>query len=364
MKAGQSTNATTQSLRPLVSRPGSKRGRLLGLLAVTAAAVGLFAGLEARRTSISSPATTIAAGSNAGVIASPVDLSIPGPPAGAMADRPAWLVAPGDEALPVNAGPRMGVGEPVPRAARRAVPPAPEPSYASQAYVPPNPPPRYARSSINESEIEGREPPPRMNERGMRGGGQGIDERVHATMLANPSTTVPKGALIQAVLETAIDSSGPGPVRAIVSRNVYGFDGGRVLIPRGSRLYGEYKAEVAAGQNRALIQWQRLTRPDGAIVVLDSPSADPLGRAGVKGSVNSHFFERFGSAILQSTLDVGVALASRNVARGTVIVGLPGSSQSTSAAIPPNVKPTLKVRQGSPVSVFVARDLDFTQVEQ
>ena len=182
-------------------------------------------------------------------------------------------------------------------------------------------------------------------------------------MFANPATTIPKGAVMQAVLETALDSTRGGPARAIISRDIKGFDGTRVLVPRGSRLYGEYKSDVSAGQNRAMIQWVRLMRPDGAVINLDSPSADPLGRAGVKGRVNSHFFEKFGGAILQSSLNLGVALATRNVANGTLVLGLPGSTQTLGLPPPEAVRPTIKVLQGTPVSVFVARDLDFTKVE-
>lgn len=190
------------------------------------------------------------------------------------------------------------------------------------------------------------------------------DERVTATWFQNPSTTIPKGTVIQAVLESALDSTRAGFARAIVSRDVFGFDGTQVLIPRGSRLVGEYKADLTSGQNRALIQWQRLMRPDGAMINLDSPSADPLGRAGVKGKVNSHFLERFGGAILQSALDIGVQLATRSVSRDAVIVALPGSVQGVTAVTPDKVQPTLKVRQGASVSVFVSRDLDFSTVAQ
>lgn len=105
-------------------------------------------------------------------------------------------------------------------------------------------------------------------------------------------------------------------------------------------------------------------RPDGAMINLDSPSADPLGRAGVKGKVNSHFFERFSGAILQSTLDIGVQLATRSVSRDAVILALPGSMQGVTQVAPDKVQPTLTVRQGSSVSVFVSRDLDFSTVTE
>jgi type IV secretion system protein VirB10 len=177
--------------------------------------------------------------------------------------------------------------------------------------------------------------------------------------------TVPKGTIVAAVLETALDSSRAGGVRAIVSRDVRSFDGSRVLIPRGSRLYGEYAADVSAGQNRAMIEWQRLLRPDGVTIELDSPSADPLGRAGVRGKVHSNFFARFGGAILQSVLDIGVALAVGAVTDGdSVIVSVPqGAQQAVGQALPPPPQPRLSVPQGTSVSVFVARDLDFSTVD-
>lgn len=188
-------------------------------------------------------------------------------------------------------------------------------------------------------------------------------ERVLASRLANPSRTIPQGTVIQAVLETALDSTRAGGVRALVQRDVSSFDGTRVLIPRGSRLYGEYEANLQAGQNRALVQWTRLIRPDGVTIALDSPSSDPLGRAGIRGRVDTKFLQRFGGALLQSVLDIGVGVAVNEASNG-VIVALPGSTQNVQVRQPDAVQPTLKVRHGTSVSVFVARDLDFSSVDR
>ena len=188
--------------------------------------------------------------------------------------------------------------------------------------------------------------------------------RSRAGTLANRSTTVPQGTLIPAVLESALDSTRPGLARAIVSRDVRGFDGSRILIPRGSRLIGEYASEVQPGQRRALVNWIRLIRPDGVTIAIGSPSADPLGRTGVRARVNSHFFERFAGAILQSALNLGVNLAATQAGTGAVVV-LPGALQNgaSQAIQPQQITPTLTVRQGTSVSIFVARDLDFTGVD-
>ena len=187
-----------------------------------------------------------------------------------------------------------------------------------------------------------------------------------ASVLRRRSTTVPQGTLIPAVLETALDTTRPGLARAIVSRDVRGFDGARILIPRGSLLVGDYRADVEPGQNRALITWTRLMRPDGAAIAIGSPVADPLGRVGVKGQVNQHFLARFGAAILQSTLDIGVNLASSAGGHNAgVIVALPSAAQASTSSLAtgPQVTPTLTVKQGAAITVFVARDLDFTSVE-
>ncbi|WP_298303446.1 TrbI/VirB10 family protein [uncultured Erythrobacter sp.] len=188
-------------------------------------------------------------------------------------------------------------------------------------------------------------------------------ERITADRLQNPSFTIPQGTVIPAVLETALDSTRAGGVRALVQRDVASFNGTRVLIPRGSRLYGEYEANLQRGQNRALVQWTRLIRPDGVTIALNSPSSDPLGRAGVRGKVDTKFFQRFGGAILQSVLDIGVGLAVNEASNG-VLVALPGSTQNVQITDPQAIQPTLKVRHGTSVSVFVARDLDFSSVDR
>ncbi|MEM8724839.1 MAG: TrbI/VirB10 family protein [Pseudomonadota bacterium] len=193
-------------------------------------------------------------------------------------------------------------------------------------------------------------------------GGQSTD-RVSAGRLRNPSLTIPQGTVIPAVLETALDSTRAGGVRALVQRDVAGFDGTRILVPRGSRLYGEYEADLRSGQKRALVQWTRLIRPDGVTIALDSPSSDPLGRAGIRGKVDSKFLQRFGGALLQSVLDIGVGLAVNEASDG-VIVALPGSTQNVQVTDQQRVQPTLKVKHGTSVSVFVARDLDFSTVER
>jgi len=185
---------------------------------------------------------------------------------------------------------------------------------------------------------------------------------VRSTKLAEPASTVIQGTLIPAVLETAIDTDVPGYVRAVVTQDIKSFDGSRVLIPRSSRLIGEYKGATQAGQRRAYLMWTRLVRPDGVSVALASPAADFSGQAGIGGQVNSHFFSRFGSSILLSILGGASGLVTGGAS--TVVVGGAGSSAASVAAQHDGARgPTIKVRQGEPIRVFTARDLIFSSGE-
>jgi len=192
-------------------------------------------------------------------------------------------------------------------------------------------------------------------------------ETTHASRLSDPSRVAPQGTVIPAVLETAINSDTPGFARAVVSRDVRGFDGSRVLIPRGSKLVGQYKSAVAEGQSRAFVVWSRILTPDGVSIDVDSPAADPQGRGGLSGEVDSHFFRRFGAAILLSVLTGGIdALASSGTNNTAIVIGSPTqATQLASVALQKqiDIPVTIKVPQGEPIRVFVARDLDFSAVE-
>jgi type IV secretion system protein VirB10 len=168
--------------------------------------------------------------------------------------------------------------------------------------------------------------------------------------------------MIPAVLETALNSDLPGYARAVVSRDVRGFDGRTVLIPRGSRVIGQYRSGVAVGQSRAFIIWSRVLRPDGASVQIASSGADPLGRAGLEGQVDRHFFSRFGGSALMSVISAGAsALVGRPSTQ--VVIGSSGQAGALASSVSAQgVPPTIKVAQGSPIRIFVGRDLDFSAV--
>jgi type IV secretion system protein VirB10 len=184
----------------------------------------------------------------------------------------------------------------------------------------------------------------------------GSSDVATAEPMTSPSDTIAQGTLIPAVLETAIDTDLPGYVRAVVSRDVKSFDGSKVLIPRSSRLVGQYKSGLSSGQTRAYVIWSRLIRPDGVSIALGSPAVDFSGASGLTGKVDSHFFKRFGSAVLLSVVG-GLSSIAGNA---SVIVSGGQSAASVAAERDTNIAPTVKVLQGQPIRVFTARDLDFS----
>jgi type IV secretion system protein VirB10 len=181
-----------------------------------------------------------------------------------------------------------------------------------------------------------------------------------ATRMVDPKSTVTQGTLIPAILETAIDTDVPGYVRAIVSADVRSFDGSRVLVPRSSRLIGQYKSGMQAGQKRAYVIWTRLIRPDGVSVNIASPAVMFSGETGLAGKVNSHFFERFGSAMLLSVIG---GLSSIGGNAGVVIAGGGQSAAAAAVGQSAQIGPTIRVRVGEPIRVFTSKDLDFSKVK-
>jgi type IV secretion system protein VirB10 len=191
-------------------------------------------------------------------------------------------------------------------------------------------------------------------------------DTAHATQMHDLGRTVPQGAVIAATLETAINSDLPGSVRAVVSRDVRSFDGSRVLIPRGSKLIGQYKSAAAVGQTRAFVVWSRIISPTGVSIDVGSPATDRLGRGGLDGEVDDHFFRRFGAAILLSVINAGLTAAANSSHDNTTLVIASPTQANQVAAIALqkqiDIPETIKVAQGVPVQVFVARDLDFAGV--
>ncbi|OCJ22197.1 conjugal transfer protein [Agrobacterium sp. B131/95] len=206
-------------------------------------------------------------------------------------------------------------------------------------------------------------------------------ETVTASRNDRIDALIPQGVLIRGVLETAIQSDLPGMVRAVISTDVYSFDGRRILLPKGTMLTGEYKSGMARGQTRILIVWTRALRSDGTSVALGSYGTDDLGRSGLAGFVDKHYLERFGAAAVLSMVGGISSFVAGLNSDGS---SSSGSSSSTSSDAQTqaqqtlsqtmaemanialkdsiNIPPTIYVDQGTQIMVFVRKDLDFSSL--
>jgi len=185
-----------------------------------------------------------------------------------------------------------------------------------------------------------------------------------AEVIANPSNTVIQGTMIQAVMETALDSSLPGQTRAIISEDVFSYDGSRLLIPRGSRLIGRYRSGIEIAQKRVTIAWDRIVLPNNQTVQISSFGGDALGRSGVTGFVDTRFDERFGSAALISIISAAPSVAAAQVEDETTADVLEDVGDDLADATDSvigeylSIGPVIYVDQGARVTVMVDRDLE------
>lgn len=135
------------------------------------------------------------------------------------------------------------------------------------------------------------------------------DDKTKVTQVADLGNTVLQGKIVDVVLETAINSELPGTIRGIVSRDVYAESGTKVMIPKGTRVYGAYSSAVKRGQSRLNVTWNRLIRPDGVSVSVVASAADQFGRIGIEGDVDNRYSEIFSNSLLLNFVNLGTALA-------------------------------------------------------
>ncbi|WP_202634583.1 TrbI/VirB10 family protein [Rugosibacter aromaticivorans] len=179
-----------------------------------------------------------------------------------------------------------------------------------------------------------------------------------------------QGKMIDAELETAINTDLPGQIRAVVSNPLYAEQGQEALVTPGSRLNGVYNTAVSKGQVRVFVIWNRLIRPDGVEITLDSGATDALGQAGLQGETDNHFAQIFGMSALLSIIGAGAGTSSvgsdsnynsADAYRSAVQQSFARTSNSVLAPYA-NIPPTNTVHQGERIKVFLNRDLDFCRL--
>lgn len=194
-----------------------------------------------------------------------------------------------------------------------------------------------------------------------------------ATMLENPSLTATMGTAIPCTVQPALDTTLPGIVTCVQKLDVYSTDGKVLLLEKGTKWVGQQRAGLQQGQRRVGIIWARGETPNHVLVDVDSAAADELGRPGITGEIDNHFWERFGGAIMLSLIsDVGSYIAATQTSAGNsggnTNITFPNTVQGSQDVMTEvirhtiDIPPTLTKNQGADVMIYVARDLDFSDV--
>ena len=168
---------------------------------------------------------------------------------------------------------------------------------------------------------------------------------------------LPVGTLLPAILQTPVDTSRGGPVKAIVSQNVRGEDGTLVLVPKGTMLLGEYPPGAEGAGKRVMIDWTRLVLPDGREVEMTFPSTDRNGAAGVKGKLHTNTLGRVAGAVLQTALNAASFGLLNRATSDTVVVGMPQTTVGGQNANDSRRRITIKA--GTRIQVYASQPIDF-----
>ncbi|MCR8715693.1 TrbI/VirB10 family protein [Stenotrophomonas indicatrix] len=204
--------------------------------------------------------------------------------------------------------------------------------------------------------------------------GPDVDDVSSATYIRSPDALLVRGTYLRCVLETRIITDLAGYTSCLLTEPVYSINGRSLLLPKGSKIYGAYGGGVKG--KRVEVIWDRITTPNGIDVAMSSPGVDQLGGAGHPGQYSAHWGSRIASALMISLLADAFKYAAAEhgpetttVANNGMTVQSPYESATARSmerlandALSQRRQPTVTINQGTIVNVYVAKDVDFTNV--
>lgn len=185
---------------------------------------------------------------------------------------------------------------------------------------------------------------------------------VRGRVMPNRNFLITAGTQIPCVLQTALDSSQPGLASCMIPSPVFSDNGRVILLDKGTRVLGEYRGGLQQGQNRLFVVWNRAITPRGVSISLGSPAADALGRAGMPGRTETFFWKRFGGALLLSIVGDAGSVASNWLSGVEETSRMPSNAAAAAVENDIRIPPVLRARQGAEMTIFAARDFDFSNV--
>ncbi len=207
--------------------------------------------------------------------------------------------------------------------------------------------------------------------------GGGIAQANAVRYMHNRDKLLLQGTYLRCILETKIVSELKGFTSCVITEPVYSASGKYLLLPKGSKVMGQYGSSTPTGPRLEVI-WNRIITPDGIDVTLESPGVDNLGASGHVGKFKSHWGSRLASALLISLISDAFKYAAaeygpqgETVTTNTSTTTNPYESETTSTlkqqAIKQlernNARPnTVTINQGTLINIYTAQDIDFSSV--
>ncbi|MBN5030408.1 TrbI/VirB10 family protein [Stenotrophomonas maltophilia] len=205
--------------------------------------------------------------------------------------------------------------------------------------------------------------------------GPDVEDVSSATYIQSPDALLVRGTYLRCVLETRIITDLAGYTSCLLTEPVYSINGRSLLLPKGSKIYGAYGGGPTG--KRVEVIWDRITTPNGIDVAMSSPGVDQLGGAGHPGQYSAHWGSRIASALMISLISDAFKYAAAEhgpetttIANNGMTVQSPYESATArtmerlaNEALSSNRRPpTVTINQGTIVNVYVAKDVDFTNV--
>ncbi len=204
--------------------------------------------------------------------------------------------------------------------------------------------------------------------------GPELEDASNAAFIRSPDALLVRGTYLRCVLETRIITDFAGFTSCLLTEPVYSINGRTLLLPKGSKIYGAYGGGPVG--ERVEVIWDRITTPNGLDVAMSSPGVDGLGGAGLPGDYSAHWGSRIASALMISLIaDAFKYAAAENGPESTTVTGgglaVRSPYESATArsmerlandAVAQRRPPTVTINQGEIINVYVARDVDFSEV--
>jgi len=197
------------------------------------------------------------------------------------------------------------------------------------------------------------------------------------SQLQNADVKMVRGTYLRCVLETRIITDLQGFSSCVITEPVYSVNGRRLLVPKGSKVYGAY-GEGAFVNDRVAVVWDRILTPQGVDITISAPGVDNLGSSGIPGQYDAHWARRISSALMISLLSDAFKFAAAEngpqqvgVTAGGFVTQQPFESNTARSiqrlaeqAIDENSRrpPTVTINQGSMINIYVTQDIDFSGV--